>query len=111
MIMGKVVVRLVNMRLIPMRFLLLGDLLARIACPLRTSLESRTNGSLQVVRALAQRSDGRYDGQRPFPETVKELPSVLALFLRLPFATRCRWRIIIHIGASYGKNKGIKLVT
>jgi hypothetical protein len=84
------------MRLIPVRFLLLGDLLARFARAPWAGLEPRTNGALQVMHTFAQRSDGRYNGQGPFPQAVKELPSVLALFLRLPLATRGSLTKFVH---------------
>jgi hypothetical protein len=104
-----IVVRLVNMRLISVWSFFLCDLLEWFAHAPRASLEPGTNGALQTMHALAQSGDRRYNGQRPFPEAVKELPSILALFLRLLFATRGRLTIVIHAGASWGKNKGHKV--
>jgi hypothetical protein len=104
-----IVVRVVNMRLIPVRSFFLCDLLEWFAHAPRAGLDSRINGALQTMHALAQSGDRRYNGQRPFPEAVKELPSILALFLMLLFATRGRLTIVIHAGASWGKNKGHKV--
>jgi hypothetical protein len=75
------------------------DPFAKIARFLRAGAEPRTNAALQVEQTLAQSYDSGYDGQGPFPKTVEELSSVLALFFRLLFATRGSLRIIVHVGS------------
>jgi hypothetical protein len=74
---------------------------ARITLRIRSRAEPRTNAALQVVQTLAQSYDRCYDGQGPLPKTVKELPSVLALLLRLLVAILSRLNVI-HGGSPLG---------
>jgi hypothetical protein len=76
------------------------DLLARIARGIRIGPEPQSNAVPHFIRALAWRSDGRYNGQGPFPQTVEELPSVLPVLLWLLLGTCDRLRIVIHAGTS-----------